>query len=99
MTVAARAPLTRANALPAFLPEQRMAIYGVSWKDYVILREALDTPGLRMTYCQGVLELMSPSRDHELWKKTTARLLETYAFLTRLPTTLPFTAFFCRAPM
>lgn len=62
-----------------------MAIYGVSWKDYVILREALDTPGLRMTYCKGVLELMSPSRAHERNKKTIARLIETYAFLLRLP--------------
>ncbi len=62
-----------------------MLIHGVSWKDYVILREALDTPGLRMTYCEGVLELMSPSRNHELWKKTAARLIELYAFLRRLP--------------
>jgi Uma2 family endonuclease len=35
-----------------------MIVHGVRWKDYVILREALDTPGLRMTYCEGVLELM-----------------------------------------
>jgi len=62
-----------------------MVIYGVRWKDYVILREALDTPGLRMTYCEGVLELMSPSREHELWKKTIARLVELYAFLRALP--------------
>jgi Uma2 family endonuclease len=62
-----------------------MVVHGVSWKDYVILREALDTPGLRMTYCEGVLELMSPSRNHELWKTTTARLIELYAFLRRLP--------------
>jgi Uma2 family endonuclease len=62
-----------------------MVINGVSWKDYVILREALDTPGLRMTYCEGVLELMSPSRNHELWKKTIARLIELYAFLLELP--------------
>lgn len=67
------------------LPEQRMLIHGVTWKDYVILREALDTPGLRMTYCEGALELMSPSRAHEQWKKTIARLIELYAFLRRLP--------------
>lgn len=67
------------------LPEQRMVIHGVSWKDYVILREALDTAGLRMTYCEGVLELMSPSRSHELWKTTIARLIELYAFLRGLP--------------
>lgn len=67
------------------LGEQRMLIHGVSWKDYVILREALDTPGLRMTYCEGALELMSPSRAQELWKKTIARLIELYAFLRGLP--------------
>jgi Uma2 family endonuclease len=50
----------------------------------VILREALDTPGLRMTYCEGTLELMSPSRTHELNKKNIARLVELYAFLRDL---------------
>lgn len=65
--------------------EQRMLIHGVTWQNYVTLRDALDTPGLRMTYCEGVLELMSPSRDHELWKKSAARLIELYAFLLRLP--------------
>jgi Uma2 family endonuclease len=65
--------------------DERMVIRGVSWKEYVILRELLDAPGLRMTYCEGVLELMSPSRNHEVWKKTAARLIELYAFLLRLP--------------
>jgi Uma2 family endonuclease len=70
---------------PRELPEQRMLIYGVRWKDYVILREALDTPGLRMTFCEGALELMSPSRTHELRKTTIARLVELYAVLRELP--------------
>ena len=70
---------------PRELPEQRMLIYGVRWKDYVILREALDTPGLRMTFCEGALELMSPSRTHELRKTTIARLVELYAVLRDLP--------------
>jgi len=61
-----------------------MLINGVSWKDYVILREALDTPGLRMTYCEGMLELMSPSFGHEFDKKSIARLVELYGFLRRL---------------
>ena len=62
-----------------------MVIHGVRWKDYVILREALDTPGLRMTYCEGTLELMSPSLTHELNKTTIARLIEIYAFIRDLP--------------
>jgi Uma2 family endonuclease len=59
--------------------EQRMLVHGVSWKDYVILREALDTPGLRMTFFKGMLELMRPSRNHELWKTNIARLIELFA--------------------
>src|SRR6266545_5639340 len=76
---------TEPSAPAEVLGEQRMLIHGVSWKDYVILREALDTPGLRMTYCEGALELMSPSRAHELRKTTIARLIELYAFLRGLP--------------
>ena len=51
----------------------------------MILREALDTPGLRMTYLDGALELMSPSLTHELNKTTIARLIELYAFVRDLP--------------
>src|SRR5215212_28683 len=80
----AAAPVPSAPPALSSSIEQRMVINGVSWKDYVIAREALDTPGLRMTYCEGVLELMSPSFAHEVDKKTIARLIETYAFLRRL---------------
>ena len=59
--------------------EQRLLLYGVSWKEYVVLRELLDGPGLRMTYVRGALELTSPSSDHELWKKNIARIVEHYA--------------------
>lgn len=61
-----------------------MLIHGVSWKDYVLLREALDTSGLRMTCCEGMLELMTSSFGHEVDKKSIARLVELYGFLRRL---------------
>jgi Uma2 family endonuclease len=70
------------TASPA--PEQRMLLRNVSWKDYVLMRDVLDGPALRMTYLQGVLELMSPSPEHELWKKNIARLLELYAHVKRV---------------
>jgi len=70
---------------PTLAVEQRILVNGVRWKDYVILREALDTPGLRMTYLDGSLEIMSPSLAHERNKKSIARLVELYAFLRRLP--------------
>ncbi|MBX3229552.1 MAG: Uma2 family endonuclease [Labilithrix sp.] len=65
--------------------ERRIVIHGVRWRDYVIAREALDAPGVRMTYLKGALEIMAPSPEHETAKTTSARLIETYAFLARLP--------------
>ena len=64
--------------------EQRMLLRGVAWKEYVILRELMDGPGLRMTYLEGALELMTPSPEHERWKTTIARLVELYAHLGRI---------------
>ncbi len=62
-----------------------MLVHGVAWKDYVIAREALDTPGLRMTFCEGELELMSPLRPHEEWKTNVARLVELFALERDVP--------------
>lgn len=64
--------------------EQRMLLHGVSWKEYVVLRDLMDGPQLRMTYVQGSLELMSPSPEHELWKTNIARLVELFAHVRRL---------------
>jgi Uma2 family endonuclease len=60
--------------------DQRVFLHGVSWKDYeTLLAIRGDDPGPRMTFLEGELELMSPSRSHEWIKKTMARLLEVYA--------------------
>nr|WP_233562056.1 Uma2 family endonuclease [Sorangium cellulosum] len=60
-------------------------IQGVPWNTYVRLRDELDTPGLRMTFCEGTLELMSPSIDHEAAKKSIARLVEIFALERDVP--------------
>jgi Uma2 family endonuclease len=60
--------------------DQRFVLYGVSWRQYVALREALDErSGVRTTYLEGTLELMSPSFLHEDLKKQIARLIEAWA--------------------
>jgi Uma2 family endonuclease len=53
----------------------------VPWWTYVALRDALDQEhgSVRMTYLEGMLELMSPSTLHEDAKKIIARLLEVWA--------------------
>ncbi len=60
--------------------EARFVLHGVPWWTYVALRDALDDQaGLKMTYLQGTLELMSPSTLHEDAKKLIARLIEVWA--------------------
>jgi Uma2 family endonuclease len=61
-------------------PEQRLTLYGVSWQQYETLRSTLDDyPGLRMTYLEGILEIMAPSPEHETSKTLIGRLIERYA--------------------
>ncbi|XXU46784.1 Uma2 family endonuclease [Sorangium sp. So ce1014] len=74
---------SRSSIAPA--GEQRFVIYGVPWQTYVRLRDELDTPGLRMTFCEGTLELMRPSIDHEATKKSIARLIEIFALERDVP--------------
>jgi Uma2 family endonuclease len=60
--------------------ERRFVIDGVPWATYVALRDALDDHGgLKLTYLEGALELMSPSGLHEEAKTLIARLLEVRA--------------------
>jgi Uma2 family endonuclease len=66
--------------------DQRVTLYDVSWADFeLILQIRGDRAGVRLTYLNGALELMSPSIDHEGIKKTLARLLEAYAEEKGLP--------------
>src|SRR6266536_2614717 len=60
--------------------DQRVTLNEVTWSDFeLILQIRGDRAGVRMTYLNGVLELMTPSVDHEGIRKTIARLLEAYA--------------------
>jgi Uma2 family endonuclease len=60
--------------------ERRFVIHGVPWWTYVALRDALgDHGGLKLTYLEGTLELMSPSTLHEDAKTIIARLIEVWA--------------------
>lgn len=52
----------------------------LGWKDLLVFLKARgDTSANRITYLDGVLELMSPSVNHELIKKNLARLVEAWA--------------------
>jgi Uma2 family endonuclease len=46
--------------------EQRLVLYGISWREYNrMLRALSERPSLRLTYDRGALELMTLSLEHE----------------------------------
>jgi len=65
--------------------DQLVVMNGVDWRTYGALRELIDSPGIRMTYLNGALEIMSPSRRHEHEKTTIARMIEVFALERDFP--------------
>jgi Uma2 family endonuclease len=81
--------IAAASWYPVHVPspeeEPRALLINVPWATYAMLRDTVDTPGVRMTYLNGWLEIMSPSRSHEVWKKQIARLLELFCIERDIP--------------
>lgn len=74
------------SPIPAPPPfDQRVVVYGVPFRTYSAIRELLDSPGIRLTYLEGALEIMSPSPLHEDLKKRIARLVELFALERDVP--------------
>ncbi|MDJ0713556.1 MAG: Uma2 family endonuclease [Prochloraceae cyanobacterium] len=60
-------------------PEERRIISPVPWEEYSKLADRLgDSSRYRVSYLDGTLVIMSPSRSHEKIKKHIAVLLEAY---------------------
>ncbi|MBX3210155.1 MAG: Uma2 family endonuclease [Labilithrix sp.] len=80
----AAAPLFPVQA-PSASEEPRVLLWGVPWAAYVVLRDAIESAGVRMTYLEQRLEIMRPSRDHEVSKKQIARLFELFCLERDIP--------------
>ncbi|MEM6254373.1 MAG: Uma2 family endonuclease [Cyanobacteria bacterium P01_D01_bin.156] len=61
--------------------EQYLTLEGVTWQQYdALITLFIDQfPALRMTYLEGILELITTSPEHERLKKIIARLIEAFA--------------------
>lgn len=73
-------PFPSASRDPDPNADQRLIMNGVSWSAYeaqLALRGDASVP--RVAYLDGVMELMSPSRDHERLKSYLGCLIEAYA--------------------
>lgn len=60
------------------IPETRFQLSGIPWHLYEMLRESGDNQGVRMTYDDGMLELMCPSNDHEAIKRLIGQMIEAF---------------------
>jgi Uma2 family endonuclease len=80
------APAAQPIPLPSDSLDQRVCLHDIAWADYEALLAARgDQPGVRVTYLEGELELMTPSVHHESLKTRLARLLEAYAEAAGIP--------------
>lgn len=60
-------------------PEEIFISSGVSWQQYdALLHKLDDSPWYKVTYLDGLLELLSPNMEHEKKKENIARLLGVY---------------------
>jgi len=61
-------------------PEPSVVLENVSWRTYEnLLADLADSSAPRLTYDRGVLEIMSPSAEHERLNRTLALLVEVVA--------------------
>jgi Uma2 family endonuclease len=61
-------------------PDRRVTLHGVSWETYEhLLADLADRSAPRLTFDQGVLEIMSPTAEHEEYNRTLAALVELVA--------------------
>lgn len=66
-------------------PEERFTTSSVSWQIYEALLAKLENNShYRITYLDGVLEIVSPSARHEKLKKRLATLIEFYLIKKRI---------------
>ena len=70
-------PQHEAVVIPA---EQRVVLQNVSWETYEhLLWDHVDASTPRFTFDRGVLEIMSPSSEHERYKQALSLLVEMLA--------------------
>ncbi|UBF30524.1 Uma2 family endonuclease (plasmid) [Kovacikia minuta CCNUW1] len=60
-------------------PRQAKVVHNLTWEQLEEIDRSLeDFPGMRLAYLDGTLEIMPISPEHENFKSTISRLLETY---------------------
>lgn len=65
--------------------ERRVLLHGVPWSTYAVLADSVDSPAVRLTYLEGLLEIMTVSLAHEVSNKQIARMVELFCLERDIP--------------
>ncbi len=78
--------LSYADAVDHLPPGAMLIVPHVEWDEYEALLDDLgDHPGVRVTYSDGRVEIMSPSDEHEQYKELILRLAHVFSEEAGLP--------------
>ena len=59
--------------------DQRVVLSGRSWEQFKLIQQGFeDSPGIRLFYFDGTIEILMPGREHEVFKAIIAILLIIY---------------------
>ncbi len=66
-------------------PEVTLTLYGISWDTYEDLLEAVgEAPALRISYNDGVVQIMTISFEHEFFAECISRLVDRLSSIRRI---------------
>lgn len=66
-------------ATAPFTTDQRIVLSGRTWEQFKLIQRGFeDSPGTRLFYYDGTIEILMPGRDHEVFKSLIALLLGIY---------------------
>lgn len=64
---------------PKITTDQRVVLSGRSWEQFKLIQQGFeDSPGIRLFYFDGTIEILMPGREHEVFKAIIAILLIIY---------------------
>jgi Uma2 family endonuclease len=64
------------TATAASTPDQRIVLSGRTWEQFKLVQQGFaDSPGVRLAYYDGTIEILMPGREHEVFKGIIALLL------------------------
>lgn len=61
------------------IQDQQFIYHGITWQKFKLIQEGFaDSPGIRLSYYQGTIELLMPGREHEIFKGIIGFLIELF---------------------